>query len=123
AGFVGPCPLPTRHGMTLGEIATYLSKQFLTNAHITVVKVQGWKRNEYFEDTDLPWAMPSPNMSAVETAVVYPGGCLLEATNISEGRGTTRPFEIVGAPFIDGWKFEAALNGLNLTGVYFRPIQ
>jgi len=121
--FVGLHPVPTRHGMTVGEIARYTRDAFYPNAELDVVMLEGWSRSDYFDDTDLPWAMPSPNMPTIETAVVYPGGCLLEATNLSEGRGTTRPFEIVGAPFLDGWKMADALNDHGLAGVAFRPIQ
>ncbi|RYG38020.1 DUF1343 domain-containing protein [bacterium] len=121
--FVGLYPVPTRHGMTLGEIASWLRDQYLPDLDLTVVPCEGWDRQQYGDETGLPWAMPSPNMPTVETAVVYPGGCLLEATNLSEGRGTTRPFETLGAPFLDGWRLADALNGLSLRGVRFRPIQ
>ncbi|RYG48594.1 DUF1343 domain-containing protein [bacterium] len=121
--FVGLYPVPTRHGMTLGEIADWLKRRFLPGLDLTVMPCEGWDRSQYGDQTGLPWAMPSPNMPTVETAVVYPGGCLLEATNLSEGRGTTRPFETLGAPFLDGWKLAHALNGLALGGVRFRPIQ
>ena len=121
--FVGLHPLLTRHGMTAGEIAGYLVEHFYPKAQVKVLQVQGWDRSKYLDETDAPWAMPSPNMPTVETAVVYPGGCFLEGTNISEGRGTTRPFETLGAAWLDGWKFADALNGLALPGVYFRPLQ
>ena len=85
--------------------------------------MEGWDRMLYTDQIPYAWVMPSPNMPTVDTAVVYPGGCLLEATNLSEGRGTTRPFEIVGAPFIDGWRLAEALNSLGLEGVYFRALQ
>jgi len=120
--FVGQYPLPTRHGMTIGEIARYLKGAFFPKSLLTVVEMEGWRREMYFDETGLPWAMPSPNMPTVDTAVVYPGGCLLEATNLSEGRGTTRPFEIFGAPFLDSWKMADALNALNLPGCRFRPL-
>lgn len=145
SSFVGLYPLPTRHGMTVGEVATYLSQtQFpssTTASHhplpppharnivergylsLEVVRCEWWRRGMYFDQTGLPWAMPSPNMATVDTAIVYPGQCLLEGTNLSEGRGTTRPFEIFGAPFIDGWKLCDALNLLGLPSVHFRPIQ
>ena len=84
--------------------------------------MEGWQREMYFDATGLPWAMPSPNMPTVDTAVVYPGGCLLEATNLSEGRGTTRPFEIFGAPFLDSWNLADALNAAGLPGCRFRPL-
>jgi uncharacterized protein YbbC (DUF1343 family) len=121
--FVGLYPLPTRHGMTAGEVATYLKQTQFPDVQLEVVRCEGWSREMYFEGTGQPWAMPSPNMPTVDTAVVYPGQCILEATKLSEGRGTTRPFEIFGAPFIDGWKLSSQLNGLNLPGVYFRPLQ
>lgn len=121
--FVGLYPLPVRHGMTIAEIARYLQARFYPRCRLTVIPMQGWERSMYFEDTGLPWVMPSPNMPLVETAVVYPGLCLLEATNISEGRGTTRPFEILGAPWIDGWRLATVLSQRELPGVYFRPIE
>lgn len=123
ASFVGLHPLPTRHGMTLGEIAQYLRAAFYPEAPLEVVQVLHWLRGDYLPETGIPWAMPSPNMPTVDTANVYPGGCLLEGTNLSEGRGTTRPFEIFGAPWIDGWRLAEALNELKLPGVVFRPIQ
>jgi uncharacterized protein YbbC (DUF1343 family) len=123
ASFVGLHPLPTRHGMTLGEIALYFKHSFYPKANLEVVRIQNWSRGDYINDTSLPWAPPSPNMPTVDTATVYPGGCLLEGTNLSEGRGTTRPFEIFGAPWIDGWKLADSLNDLRLPGTYFRPIQ
>ncbi len=123
ASFIGLHPLPTRHGMTLGEIATYLKDSFYPKVELDVVRVQHWSRSDYLDETTAPWAIPSPNMPTVDTATVYPGGCLLEGTNVSEGRGTTRPFEIFGAPWIDGWKLADALNGQKLPGVHFRPIQ
>jgi uncharacterized protein YbbC (DUF1343 family) len=121
--FVGLYPLPVRHGMTIGEMAGYLQARFHPRCRLTVVPMQGWQRSMYFDETGRRWIMPSPNMPSVETAIVYPGLCLLEATNLSEGRGTTRPFEILGAPWLDGWSFAAVLNNLNLPGVYFRPIE
>jgi uncharacterized protein YbbC (DUF1343 family) len=121
--FVGLYPLPMRHGLTIGEVATYLQRRFFPSCQLEVLRIEGWRRDMYFEATGQPWVMPSPNMPTVDTAVVYPGMCLLEATLLSEGRGTTRPFEIFGAPYIDGWKLGEHLNGLGLPGVYFRPIQ
>lgn len=119
--FVGLYPLPTRHGMTAGEIARYVEATQFPGAKVTVVGVEGWDRAAYHDETGLPWAIPSPNMPTVDTAVVYPGMCLLEATNVSEGRGTTRPFEICGAAWLDSWAFCDALNAEGLPGVYFRP--
>ncbi|AIE85349.1 exo-beta-N-acetylmuramidase NamZ family protein [Fimbriimonas ginsengisoli] len=121
--FVGLYPVPTRHGMTAGEVATFVQRRLRPEPTLEVVKATGWTRSDYLEDADLPWAMPSPNMPTVDTAVVYPGGCLLEGTNLSEGRGTTRPFEIVGAPFLKGWPLAESLNRLALGGVHFRPVQ
>lgn len=121
--FVGWHSLPVRHGMTIAEIAQYLKRRFYPDLSLEVVLMEEWKREMYFQDTGLPWAIPSPNMPIPETALVYPGMCLLEATNISEGRGTTRPFEIFGAPWIESWKFSDHLNSLNLPGVHFRPLQ
>lgn len=121
--FVGLHPLPLRTGMTMGEIGRYLRSRFFPKTIIDVVQIEGWKRKQYFDETDLLWAMPSPNMPAVETALVYPGMCMIEGTRVSEGRGTTRPFETFGAPYIDGWKLSERLNALTLDGVYFRPVQ
>jgi len=123
SSFVGLHPLPTRHGMTIGEIARCLRSEFYPACEVAVMEMERWDRSMYFEDTGLPWVMPSPNMPTPESAVVYPGGCLLEATNLSEGRGTTRPFEIVGAPFLDASEFCGVLRDLGLRGVKFRPIE
>ena len=123
ASFVGLYPLPLRHGMTLGEIACYLQHRFFPKVSLEVIQLDGWSRGDYFDDTGLPWAMPSPNMPLLDTALVYPGACLLEGTNISEGRGTTRPFETFGAPYLDGWQFAAALNEIQLPGCRFRAVQ
>ncbi|MEJ2636095.1 MAG: DUF1343 domain-containing protein [Calditrichia bacterium] len=123
SSFVGLYPLPQRHAMTLGEIALYLKENYFSDLDLKIVKMKAWKRRMYFAETGVPWAVPSPNMPAWETAVVYPGMCLLEATNISEGRGTTRPFETFGAPWISGRTLSKRLNQLELPGVFFRPIQ
>ncbi len=119
--FVGMHPLPVRHGMTVGEIALYL-KSFYPEVQLHVIRMSGWKRGMLYEDTGLPWVLPSPNMPSVETAFVYPGMCLLEGTNLSEGRGTTKPFEIFGAPFIDPDRLVGRLSGFLLEGVAFRPL-
>ncbi len=121
--FVGLYPLPTRHGMTLGEVGNYLQQQFFPNCVLSVEQVDGWSRSEFERHRDVHWVMPSPNMPTIDTATVYPGGCLLEGTNLSEGRGTTRPFETFGAPFVDGWKLADSLNTLKLPGCCFRPTQ
>jgi uncharacterized protein YbbC (DUF1343 family) len=120
--FVGLHPLPARHGMTIGEISLYLRDCFYPGLDLRVIPMRGWKRKMWFEDTGLPWVLPSPNMPTVDTALVYPGMCLLEATNLSEGRGTTRPFEIFGAPFVDPHLLRGRLDSLNLSGVLFRPL-
>ncbi len=120
--FVGLYPLPVRHGMTLGEIALYLQAFFYPTLDLHILKMDGWTRSRWFDGTGLPWVMPSPNMPTLDTAAVYPGMCLLEGTNLSEGRGTTRPFEIFGAPFINAQAMVKRLNDFNLPGVEFRPL-
>ncbi len=121
--FVGLKPIVPRHGMTIGEIASWLQTSYYPELELQVVRMQHWTPEMYFDETGLPWALPSPNMPTLETAVVYPGMCLLEGTNLSEGRGTTRPFEIFGAPWMDGWHIAEMLNSYGLPGVYFRPIE
>jgi uncharacterized protein YbbC (DUF1343 family) len=118
--FVGLHPLPIRHGCTIGELALQFRDEAFPGCALTVLPMQGWKRSMWFDKTGLPWVLPSPNMPTLDTATVYGGMCLLEGTNISEGRGTTRPFELFGAPWIRGQEFAADLNGLDLPGVYFR---
>ena len=119
--FVGQFPIPMRHGMTIGELAKLFNNAFGINAALEVVKMEGWNREMYADDTGLPWVMPSPNMPTLDTAIVYPGTVLFEGTMLSEGRGTTRPFELVGAPWIDAEQFAAAMNDAGLPGTYFRP--
>ncbi|MED1952849.1 DUF1343 domain-containing protein [Brevibacillus centrosporus] len=123
--FVGLYPIPVRHGMTVGELAGYIQKQYLekefgAKAKVTVIPMTGWKRGMSYEETGLPWVPPSPNMPTVDTATVYPGNGLFEGTNLSEGRGTTRPFEWIGAPYINSWELVQRLNLLKLPGVAFR---
>lgn len=124
ASFVGRFPLPVRHGLTTGELAHLFRDAFAIGGDIRVVRMTGWRRAMQFEETGLPWVLPSPNMPTPETARVYPGGCLVEGTNLSEGRGTTRPFELVGAPWIDAGAFAEALasagDAEGLDGVLFR---
>lgn len=120
--FVGSYPLPVRHGMTIGECARLINDFFQDPCRLRVVPMEGWRRGMWFDQTGLPWVMPSPNMPFPDTAVVYPGICLLEGTNLSEGRGTTRPFEIVGAPWIEPRIFSQSLNAIGLPGVVFRPL-
>jgi len=121
SSFVGLYPIPVRHGMTVGELAELFKDKYLEKkANLTVVPMQGWRREMWFDETNLPWIIPSPNMPTVDTAAVYPGQVFLEGTNISEGRGTTKPFEVFGAPWIDGYELMSKLNELNLKGVRFR---
>jgi len=119
--FVGQFPIPMRHGMTIGELARLFNEHFRLGAALEVVKMEGWRREMFADDTGLPWVMPSPNMPTLDTAVVYPGTVLFEGTLLSEGRGTTRPFELVGAPGIEAERFAQQLNQLALPGVFFRP--
>jgi uncharacterized protein YbbC (DUF1343 family) len=121
ASFVGLYPLAVRHGMTIGEVAAYLNEQHAIGCRLTVVPMRGWRRSMLWEDTGLPWVAPSPNMPTPDTARVYSGGCLIEGTNLSEGRGTTRPFEWIGAPYLDAHRFAAVLERERLPGVRFRP--
>ena len=120
--FVGQFAIPMRHGLTIGEAARLFNDHFGINAAVDVVPTDGWKRSMYFDETGLPWVLPSPNIPTLETAVVYPGAVLFEGTLLSEGRGTTRPFEMVGAPWIDGERFAEGMNRRNLPGVHFRPV-
>jgi uncharacterized protein YbbC (DUF1343 family) len=122
ASFVGQFPIPMRHGLTVGEAARLFNDEFGINAAVDVVPMEGWRRAMYFEETGLPWVLPSPNIPTVDTAVVYPGTVLFEGTLLSEGRGTTRPFELLGAPWIDGERFAEAMNARGLRGVIFRPV-
>jgi uncharacterized protein YbbC (DUF1343 family) len=121
SSFVGMYPLPVRHGMTAGELARLFNKEFKLNCDLTVVPMRGWKRSMWWDDTGLPFVLPSPNMPTLATATVYPGMCLVEGTNLSEGRGTTHPFELFGAPWLDSFKLAGALNEIDLPGVRFRP--
>lgn len=120
--FVGVVPVPIRHGMTLGELARYFCAEFAIGADLTVVPMQGWRREQWFDETGLPWVPTSPAMPHLSTATVYPGLCFVEGTNLSEGRGTALPFELCGAPWLDGYELAAALNRLDLPGVRFRPV-
>jgi uncharacterized protein YbbC (DUF1343 family) len=120
--FVGLLSVPNRHGMTVGELARLAREVEDLDVELEVVPMEGWRRSMSFHETGLPWVLPSPNMPTVDTALVYPGMCLLEGTELSEGRGTTRPFEIAGAPFVDGHALTAALAKERLPGVRFRPL-
>jgi uncharacterized protein YbbC (DUF1343 family) len=119
--FIGLYPIPMRHGMTIGEMALLINSEFGIQCELSVVRMKGWRRSYWFDDTGLPWVQPSPNLPTLDSAVVYPGMVLLEGTHLSEGRGTTRPFELAGAPYIDSRNFAAYLNKLDLPGVWFRP--
>ena len=120
--FVGEYPMPMRHGMTIGELARMFNDAFGIGAKLEVVPMQGWSRSMYGDETDLPWVMTSPNIPTLDSAIVYPGTVLFEGTNVSEGRGTARPFELIGAPWIAAPdRFAAELNARALPGVFFRP--
>jgi uncharacterized protein YbbC (DUF1343 family) len=121
SSFIGRFPIPLRFGMTAGELARLFNDKFLDHAaKLTVIPVEGWTRAMWFDETGWPWVIPSPNMPTLDTATVYPGLVAFEGTNVSEGRGTTRPFELFGAPWIDGNALAAKLNALGLAGVRFR---
>jgi uncharacterized protein YbbC (DUF1343 family) len=123
SSFIGHYPIPLRHGMTVGELAQLFNAQFLTNqCQLTVVPMENWRRDEWFDETSLPWTLPSPNLPTLASATVYPGQVIIEGTNLSEGRGTTKPFEMFGAPWIDGYVLAQKLNSLHLPGVKFREV-
>ena len=120
ASFVGQFPLPTRHGMTVGELAQMFNEHFKIECDLEVIPMVGWQREFWHDDTDAPWVMPSPNMPTLDAATVFPGTVHFEGTQVSEGRGTTKPFELIGAPYIDPDAYAEALNALGLRGVFFR---
>jgi uncharacterized protein YbbC (DUF1343 family) len=120
--FCGLHDLSVRHGMTVGELARLFRTERRLDLELEVLECEGWRRGMGFRATGLPWVLPSPNMPTPETALVYPGMCLLEGTNLSEGRGTTRPFELFGAPWLDGQRLAEALSADRLPGVRFRPV-
>lgn len=121
--FVGMYPIPMRHGLTVGELANLFNIEYSINCDLEIVKMDEWSREMFYDETDAPWVMPSPNMPTVDTAVVFPATVYFEGTQISEGRGTTRPFEIIGAPYIDSKDFADTLNSLQLPGVIFRAVE
>lgn len=120
--FVGQFPIPLRHGMTIGELARLFNEDFGIGCDLEVIPVTGWRRAMYHDETGLPWVIPSPNIPTLDSAIVYPGAVLFEGTKLSEGRGTTRPFELIGAPWIDGERLADEMNGRGLAGVHFRPV-
>jgi uncharacterized protein YbbC (DUF1343 family) len=120
--FVGMYPIPMRHGMTIAELARMVNDHFGVGADLEVVAMEGWRRTTYFDETGRTWIMSSPNIPTFDTTLVYPGAVLFEGTNVSEGRGTTRPFELLGAPWVAAERFAEAMNRRGLPGVFFRPI-
>ncbi len=120
--FVGQFRMPMRHGMTVAELARLFNEHHGIGAELEIVPMQDWSREMYWDATGVPWVMPSPNMPTLDTAIVYPGTVLLEGTMLSEGRGTTRPFELAGAPWLDGEALAARMNRVGLGGVHFRAI-
>lgn len=120
ASFVGQFPIPTRHGMTLGELAQLFNEEFEIGCDLKVIPMTGWKREFWQDETDAPWVLPSPNIPTIDSATVFPGAVHFEGTQMSEGRGTTRPFELIGAPYVIPEAYAGALNSLGFPGVYFR---
>ena len=121
--FVGETAIPIRHGMTVGELAKFCQAELgYASARLEIVPMHSWRRGMWYDQTGLPWVPPSPNMPTFETATLYPGTCLIEGTNLSEGRGTTKPFEWIGAPWIESEKWADTLNDLELPGTHFRPV-
>lgn len=121
ASFVGRYPIPMRHGLTIGELAKLFNDHFAIGCELEVITMNGWKRDMLFDDTGLPWVAPSPNLPAPVSTLVYPGQVLLEGTNLSEGRGTTQPFELMGAPYLDVANVMATLENAKLPGAILRP--
>jgi uncharacterized protein YbbC (DUF1343 family) len=119
--FVGLYPLPMRHGMTIGELARLFNETFGIGADLEVVGMEGWRREMYFDASGIPFVLPSPNIPTLDSCIVYPGTVLFEGTNVSEGRGTTKPFELLGAPWVDAERFADGLNAVEMPGVFFRP--
>jgi len=123
--FVSAYPLAVRHGMTMGEMAIFFRRYCGIECDLEVISCEGWRRDRWFDETDLPWVYPSPNMPTLDTATIYPGMCLIEGTNLSEGRGTTRPFHLVGAPFLDANEFarlcRVGAADAKCDGIDFRP--
>src|SRR5690606_8654862 len=123
--FVGIAPIPVRYGMTAGELANYFMEEGLLGnikPDLTIIKMENWEREKFYNDYDLLWVSPSPNIPDLQSALVYPGTCLLEGTNISEGRGTENPFNTIGAPFIKSEELINELRKSNLSGVELSPV-
>lgn len=120
--FVGLYPIPNRHGMTVGELAVYFNEECQIGCELEVVGMEGWRRDSFYTENGLPWIPPSPNTTSLDMMLLYPGTCLVEGTNLSEGRGTTQPFELIGAPFIDGEKLQDSVNALGMEGVRARAL-
>ena len=121
SSFVGYYPICQRHGMTIGELAKMFNERFEIGCNLVIVPMEGYDRSKYYDELNIPWIAPSPNLPSISSVVAYNGTCIFEGTNISEGRGTTQPFEIVGAPFINASLLAKHLNDLHLPGVIFRP--
>ena len=122
ASFVGRFPIPMRHGLTIGELASLFNEAFDIDCDLEIVPLQNWQRRMYYRETGLPWVAPSPNLPTPEAAAVYPGQVIWEGTNVSEGRGTTQPFELFGAPFINPHELQATVMPTDLPGIYLRPV-
>jgi uncharacterized protein YbbC (DUF1343 family) len=122
SSFVGLYPLPMRHGMTVGELALLYNAEYGIGCRLTIVPMRGWSRSQWFDQTGLPWVLPSPNLPTLDSAIVYPGMVLVEGTLLSEGRGTARPFEFIGAPYIHPRTLADGLREIDLSGVSFRPV-
>jgi uncharacterized protein YbbC (DUF1343 family) len=120
ASFVGQFPLPTRHGMTVCELARMFREQWGLDCELDLISMEGWTRELWFDRTDARWVLPSPNIPTLDSATVFPGTVHLEGTQMSEGRGTTRPFELIGAPYIDGVRYQRELDAYGFAGVHFR---
>lgn len=120
--FIGGYPITQRYGLTVGELARLFNEEFKIGCDLVVVPMENWHRDMYYDETGLSFISPSPNLPTVDTAVVYTGTAIFEGTNISEGRGTTRPFETIGAPWIDAYKLSEVMNAMDIPGVFFRPV-
>jgi len=120
--FVGGYPIPMRHGMTIGELAFLFNEEFDIGCALQVVKMRNYRRDMWYDETELPWIYPSPNMPTLNSAILYPGMVLFEGTTLSEGRGTTLPFELIGAPYINPYELKEKIDSYNLPGVMFRPL-